>query len=71
MLLGVYSIPFFASFLFFIFHESSKTKVQSMCSESYDVYGYEVHPMHIILLSIVLLLFYLPMLKKLKAKADD
>ncbi|MEY4876889.1 MAG: hypothetical protein RL708_2038 [Bacteroidota bacterium] len=71
MLLGFYAIPFFATLLFFVIHEFSKSRKQNMCSGTYDVYGYEAQPMHIILLGILLLFLYLPLLKKLKAKADE
>jgi hypothetical protein len=70
MLFGFYAIPFFATLLFFIVHEFSKKSNKNLCSDSYVVYGYEVQPLHIILVYIVLLLLYLPLLKKLKAKEE-
>lgn len=71
LLLGFYSIPFFAVLLFTNIHEFSKALKINSCEKPYEYYRYYVGPTEVILLCIVLLFLYLPLLKKLKAKADE
>ncbi|MEN9522077.1 MAG: hypothetical protein RL065_454, partial [Bacteroidota bacterium] len=71
VLMGFYAIPFFTTLLFFVIHDFSKIRKTNICGDNLDYYGYEVHPIHVILLGVVILFVYLPLLKKLKAKADE
>jgi hypothetical protein len=70
VLLGFYAIPFAATFLCFIIHELSKYSVHQMCNENYTDYHYKLEPIHMMLIGLIGFLLYLPLLKKLKAKAE-
>jgi hypothetical protein len=70
VLLGFYAIPFAATFLCIIIHEFSKYSIHQPCDNNYTAYAYKLEPLHIIMLGLVGFLLYLPLLKKLKAKAE-
>jgi hypothetical protein len=71
LLLGFYSIPFFAVLFFTNIHEFSKSIKINSCEKPYEYYRYHMGPTEVIVLCIILLFLYLPLLKKLKAKADE
>ncbi|MEY2829409.1 MAG: hypothetical protein RIQ33_1267 [Bacteroidota bacterium] len=70
VLLGFYAIPFAATFLCIIIHEFSKYSIHQPCDNNYTAYAHKLEPLHIIMLGLVGFLLYLPLLKKLKAKAE-